>query len=106
MGRMWYKVNFFKQVKIVLNYEFSCSQNCYITKAKEPSLPIFLLLGGNRCIDVKWNAVLCRIWTQVTEFIICNDNRYDWSASQRQFNVRKYKVDKKQWEHLPFFFFF
>ena len=41
----------FKQSKAGLNSEFSYSSNGFLIKAKEPSLPYYLLIDGEKQMD-------------------------------------------------------
>ena len=49
-GRIWHKVNIFKQSLTGLNSEFSFSWTSCLTKAEEPSLSYYLPIAGGRII--------------------------------------------------------
>ena len=80
---MWHMVNFYAAYSW-FEFRVSFSQTGYQTKVKEPSLHYYLSIAkGERRIHVfpkgistKSNAVSSSIWTQVTDSIFSDDNRY------------------------------
>ena len=78
-GRIWHKVNFFKQSLTCLNSVISFSLSSCLPRAEEPSLPYYLPIAGGRiigCIPFPMVLVLCemqsvssRIWTRVAASI-------------------------------------
>ena len=90
-GRIWHKVNFFKQSLTGLNSEFSFSWTSCLTKAEEPSLPYYLPIAGGRIIGFipfprvlvlcEVQSVSSRIWTHVAVSISYDDNHYTTGTS-------------------------
>ena len=86
-GRIWHKVNFFKQSLTGLNSEFSFS------KAEDPSLPYFLSISGGTIIGFilfprvlvlcEMLSVLSRNWTRIAVSISCDDNHYTTGTSMK-----------------------
>ena len=80
------KRSIFKQSMTTLNSKFSFSLTGCNTKVKEPSIPYYLLIAGERIVrfilfprlfaQCEMQTASFRIWTQVAESIIHDNNCY------------------------------
>ena len=85
---MCHNLSFLNQGTAGLNSDLSFSKTGCITKAKELSLPYYLLMTGREKIDIlriftwsEMSADSSRIWTQLIDSISYDDNRYSKWAS-------------------------
>ena len=106
LGQDMTRGQFLKWSLTGLNSEFSFSETSCLAKAKEPSLPYYLLIAGRRIIGfipLPRVLVLCemqsapsRIWNRIAVSISYDDNHYTTGTSNLYIYIWDVELDNPQ----------